>query len=535
MNNKIVLLAIINSRDVNTSYLGINEYQGLGYISAYLKENGFNVKTYIASENTQIENIIKEEPAIVGLNMYTDTVLQVLNMAQKIRNVYPQTHITVGGPQVNGYEKAILYENKAIDSVISYEGELTFCTLARCICNGIRLGVCDGLTYRNIDGSICSNPFRQPLIELDQLPNPDREIYQLERQPYMYITGTRGCLGNCSFCGETYAKIQHKSQPIRYRSAEKIVDEIEQLQKTYNIDAFRFTDATFEDPGKEGLRRANKIFDLIIHKKLKISLHLFTRAEIVIEHSNLYLEKAREAGVECFYIGVESASDIDLAVYNKKSRSKVNLEAIDKIRRSGIHVGMGFICFNPYSTWNSLKENAEFLYNSGLGHVFYLLQTRLEVLPQSIIKKKMIKDGLLDEAFDYKSNFYDYRFKEPGIGEFFSIIKQAYTQPPIYYMDTILGMNRVWLDKNLGEREKIKINNYYKNHEALCREFNQKNYELFMTCLEIGKNGGSQDEMREQIQKYNLNEIYTRFLNNYNLINTRITKMRFMQKLQKNS
>lgn len=531
MNIKIDLIAVLNNENINTSYLGINEYQGIGYISAYLKKNGFDVKTHVVAGNTQIRDIVKEEPLIVGLNMYTDTVLQVLNLAKRIRQTYPHTHITVGGPQVNGYEREIIRENEEIDSVISYEGELTFHTLACCIRDEIDFKECAGITYRDDTGSICSNSFRQPLIDLDQLPNPDREIYRLERQPYMYISGTRGCLGNCSFCGETYSKIQHKSQHIRFRSAEKIVDEIEYLHKTYDMDAFRFTDATFEDPGEEGLWRANKIFDLIIDKKLKINLHLFTRAEIVIQHDESYLKKAHQAGVECFYMGIESASDNDLAIYNKKSRSQINLQSIDKIRRAGIHVGMGFICFNPYSTWDTLKKNAEFIYKSGLGHVFYLLQTRLEVLPQSIIKKRMIKDGLMDKGCNYKSNFYDYRFNEPGIENFFSVIKQAYTQPPIYYMDTLLGMNRVWINKHLDDSERNRIDNLYASHDEWCRVFNQRNYELFMTCLNIAKNGGNQDEMKKQIQKYNLNEIYTEFLNNYNRINIRVAKMRFMRKL----
>ncbi len=78
----------------------------------------------------------------------------------------------------------------------------------------------------------------------------------------------------------------------------------------------------------------NDIYDLIIERKLKVSLHLFTRAELVVKEPDSYFIKAAKAGVECFYIGIESGNDEDLKLYNKRATVSINKEAIDKSQKS---------------------------------------------------------------------------------------------------------------------------------------------------------------------------------------------------------
>ena len=403
----IDLIIAVNKNDDNTNYLGVNEYPGIGYIKSYLNAKNFTVNIHIVNNGDlkNLSNIFKHYPKIIGIGMYSDNSNLVLSIAEGIKFHFPRVHITIGGPQVNQYEEMIINENDCIDSVISYEGEETLYELILRIGQNKDMEGCLGVTYRNQYGKAVKNGYRRPVEVLDCFAFPSRDIHEKNSQQYLYITGSRGCVGGCSFCGETSAKKDLGKPFVRCRNAKLIVDEIEYLIKKYDVKAFRFTDATFEDPIESETDRAEQIFDEIIKRELHISLHLFTRAEIVNIKTVDYYKKALEAGVECFYLGIESGNESDLKLYRKRTTVRKNIRAIKKIRQAGIHVGMGFINFNPYSTFDSILKNAKFMRENGLGHVFYLMQTRLELLPQSFLRNKLIEESLIVGDFNFKSSY----------------------------------------------------------------------------------------------------------------------------------
>jgi len=531
MEFTISLAVVVNAIDENTSFLGVNEYLGVGYIKEVLKQNGYHADIRIILYNNalNLNDHFTGKEKLIGLSMYSDTVNEVIDVANRLKKQNTDIHITVGGPQVNGFEREILEENINIDSVISFEGEQTFLDLAQRLKNQSALEGCKGLTYRDDRGLIIMNPARELLCHLDSLPYPSREIHEKFHQQYLYISGSRGCMGGCSFCGETLAK---REMPyVRTRSALSIVDEMEFLNNKYKISAFRFTDASFEDPGEEGFIRANAIFDEIIKRDLKVGLHIFTRTELVCASPDEYFAKAHVAGVECFYIGVESGSNEDLVLYNKRGRVETNKQAMLKIRNAGIHLGIGFICFNPFSTYESLLSNAQFLHESGFGHVFYLFQTRLEILPQAAIRKKIDQAGLLPKDSGYRSHFYQYEFENPQVRRFFDVVKKAYTAPPIYYMDTILGMHRTWANRILGGQTHQKIMEFYSEVDQLSMGFAQKSYNYFSQLLNMCFNGAKDEQIEEMSRSYDLNAIYPIYLEHYNKINIRVTKERIKASL----
>lgn len=528
MINKVDLLIVVNKEDNNTNFLGINEYPGVGYIKSYLQSKGYtvNIRIVCSDQINLLESLFEYIPDFIGFNMYSDNVCQVLRAVQKVRESYPHCHITIGGPQVNQFESQILVDNPGIDTVISYEGEETICQLLECLNGNGDINECTGITYREKNGAIIKNPSRYPIQKLDNLPFPSRDIYEKERQQYLYITGSRGCLGGCSFCGETSSKIELRNSYVRLRSIENIISEIEYLVKKYRVYSFRFTDATFEDPFDVGQDRAIKLFNMIIERNLKISLHLFTRAEIVNKLPIEYYILAKKAGVECFYIGIESGNEFDLKIYNKRTSIEKNNAAMEKIRQAGIHVGIGFINFNPYSSFESILSNATFLHKSGLGHVFYLYQTRLELLPQAVIKKKLLKDGYISKDFNYKSHYYDYRFSDKRIECLYNFLKGVYTDIPIYYMDTILRMNQVWVKRKLSGEKLNQIMKDYSILDSLCEEYNYKNYELVCKAISLIRDNAKDEALQSLSRQYNLSDVYEPYVNIYNRLNVRITKER---------
>lgn len=531
---KVDLVVVVHNDDENTGFLGINEYMGIGYIKSYLEKRGIPTEIHILQSTNiiQVKNLFTDPPQLIGLCMYSDNVKQVTETASQIRLLYPETWISVGGPQVNRFEKNILKDYDCIDMVFSYEAEETYEEVIRRINQGESLAGCYGVTYRDGD-KLVSNPYRRPIEDLNSLPFPSRYIHEKYRQQYLYITGSRGCLGGCSFCGETSAKKDVGKPYIRLRSPVSVVDEIQELINKYQVYSYRFTDATFEDPGNDyGRQRAEAIFDEIIDRGLKISLHLFTRAEIVNKLPLTYYLKARQAGVECFYIGIEAGNAEDIKHYHKNTTIEKNIKAIEKIRHAGIHPCIGFINFNPYSTLESLRQNIEFLHNNGFGHVFYLAQTRLELLPQSALVQKLMADKLIADTFDYQSHYFDYQFKNSICFQIYQTFKNAYTAPPIYYMDTLSGMNLVWAKNHLMKNDWKKVEKHFTHLDDLCHEYSEKNYNFAMKVIELCSQNASQDRLDNMIAQANLNGIFDRYQEIYNLINIRITKARLLQKIR---
>ena len=522
------LMVVINSADENTGFLGVNEYMGMGYIKSYLDYKGIstNIKILQSRKIDQVDQLFPQPPNFIGLGMYSDNVQQVIEAAQRLRALYPTVWIVVGGPQVNRFEEQILKDNICVDMVLSYEAEETYWDIITRLNYGKSLQGCLGVTYR-YNNDIVRNPFRCPVVDLDSLPFPSRYIHEHHSQQYLYLTGTRGCLGGCSFCGETSAKKDVGKPFIRLRSPKSVVDELEGLVEKYKMHAFRFTDATFEDPNNgEGMQRAETIYDEIISRNIHVSLHLFTRAEIVDEASTTYYQKAKKAGVECFYIGIESGNNEDLLIYNKRTTVEKNRKAINVIRKAGIHVGIGFINFNPYSTFSSVKQNMDFLRENGYGHVFYLAQTRLELLPQSHLIKHMQKDNLIIGDFNYKSHFYDYQFQDAGMLRLYNIFKKAYTASPIYYMDTLSGMNKVWIENNLNDGKLEKIMHHFSQLDVICKKYDERNYDFAIKAIDMCANGATQHQLDKLLEQTDLNGIYDEYLALYNLTNIRVMKER---------
>lgn len=533
--NEVQLFVIVKNisthEQTDNSYLGVNEYIGLEYINAYLNENHIcsSVTIVKTQQISSIVSYVHTDCKIAGFCLYVDIVHDVLLAANLLRHARPDLHIVLGGPQVVGFEKQILIENSSIDSIITGEGEETFLELSRRVFNHLSLQDCLGTTYRNENNIICQNQRRSQIVNLDRLPFPSRRIFETARQDFILICGSRGCRGSCSFCEEISFKRIFKKPHVRHRNAKSIVDEIEGLQQQYSIRSFRFTDPTFDDMDDYGNKKAEDVFDEIEKRKLIVRLHVFSRAELNTPDNCSYLQKASKNGLECVYVGVESGNQQDLQLYHKIASVNQSLEAIKTIKENGIHAAFGFIMFNPYSTLQTLYENAEFLHQSGLGHVFYLFQTRLEVLAQTPIRHRIENDGLMDKRLSYKATYYSYRFQNPVIRDVFDAVKYAYQKTPLYYMDTTLAMDRIWARRMFSNtKEYSRLMGLYKQINDINHENNEKNYMVMMRILDMFENGAALKQVNEYTRQMNLEKYHDTIETLYTKIRILIQKMELL-------
>jgi radical SAM superfamily enzyme YgiQ (UPF0313 family) len=163
-----------------------------------------------------------------------------------------------------------------------------------------------GISYRE-DGRICHNAPAQRIENLDALPFPARHLVdmagytlrldQLGKRAASIIT-SRGCPVNCAFCSASAMF----GRQITFRSAQNVVDEMEDVANRYGVDGFKIFDSTFTLSRKH----AESICDEIIRRDLAFSWECEIRVNTV---DFPLLQKMQKAGCYLVDFGIESASD----------------------------------------------------------------------------------------------------------------------------------------------------------------------------------------------------------------------------------
>jgi len=363
MNKKVLLISPLFERHDYPLYLP-SENLGIGYIAAYLRNNGIEVDILdanmanIKSEEV-INNLTLENYFLIGISCSFEKLLdEAVIIAKSIKKVDPSIHINIGGHYPTFQHQAILTSYSCFDSVARCDGEVIAYNLVKAIQNNISLEKVEGLTFRNIQNDIIVNPKQELLENLDELPWPARDTQELLKNKNhawaTQITTSRGCYGNCLFCDIS----AFYNKKWRARSVMDVVNEIEYLVKEHNCKTFRFTDDEFIGTTTEGKKRALEFAKEIIKRNLKVNLMISARAEDV-DYELFGL--LAQAGVNDCLIGIESASDRILKLYNKRVTVEQNIKCFNILKELGIAVNLAFIMFDPRMTFEELKNNFYFL------------------------------------------------------------------------------------------------------------------------------------------------------------------------------
>lgn len=322
---------------------------GTAYIASFLMKNRHKVEIADMRFNYTLEYLFdklrKFNPDIVGVTSTSFGHAAAYNIINKLKE--KGYKVVVGGPHPSTVKKEILEETKA-DFAIKREGEITFNELLKNLDNPAEV---KGIIWRK-DGGIIENPDREAIEDLDSLPFPAFELFELDRymDKKIPIVTSRGCPYRCVYCSINLT-MGHK---FRARSAKNVVDELEYwVKKGYNYFGFNDDCFTFD------MQRAKDICDLIIKRGLKIKWELRNGIRIDKLDEEL-MRKMRNAG--CFYIsfGIESAVQDVLNKMRKglsieHVREKVLLAEKLKIKHGGF-----FIIGLPGDNFERFKQTLDF-------------------------------------------------------------------------------------------------------------------------------------------------------------------------------
>jgi hypothetical protein len=347
-----------------------------------------------------------KENGIVGFHVISQIGLMwSILLAREIKKILPEILTVLGGPALISW-KDILIANPEIDAVVRGEGEATISEIAN-LYDGCLESIreVNGISYRDGEGNVASNP-NLPFIEsLDSLPFPYYDDLPLNEYPQnkfgvpiMPVVGSRGCVGNCVFCVEK----RLWGNTCRMRSPESIVSEFENIKERYGPSLIRFNDSLINC----NMKSLETFCNLLIERKIR--MYWMGNARIRPEMTDKLIVKMRKAGCIGLWYGIESGSQRILNKMKKGYDLKTAEKVIRDTARSGIRVLIFMIVDFPGESPSDFRKSVDFLQRNG-DFIDQVSISRFGVLHDSEIFRNPQKYGIdvIGRKMD-ANNSYDY-------------------------------------------------------------------------------------------------------------------------------
>lgn len=398
---------------------------GVGYISSVLLQAGFTIKIidFQSGKEEILTQIIRRQPLVVGFSIiFQYHINDFKDLIRYLREHGVNCHFTAGGHYPSLRYQDLLAKIPQLDSVVLFEGEYTFLELVQALYSGREWKSISGIAYRE-NGVHSANSLRPLEEDLDKFPVPVRRPlreYVLGKK-YATLLAGRGCYYHCSFCSirEFYSR---PPGPVkRLRCPEMVVKEMELLYKHLNASIFMFQDDDFPVAGKIGIEWNTRFCEELVKKELsqKILWKINCRPDEVEVET---FKCMKDTGLFLVYLGIESGTDDGLRLMNKKMKAETSLKTVALLKELGIQYDFGFMLFDPSSTYQSIRDNLDFLEKlcgDGSSPI-----TFCKMLPyaETQIEHQLKKAGRLKE----QSGFMDYEFYDPSLNHFYDFNKDCF-------------------------------------------------------------------------------------------------------------
>jgi anaerobic magnesium-protoporphyrin IX monomethyl ester cyclase len=345
---------------------------GLAYLTAFLREkghevsvlDGFNLKyTEIVTKTTSFR------PEVVGITCNTQTRHEAFRLARLLKTEMPEACIVAGGPHVSALPDQVLTNYPQIDLVVRGEGELTFDHLLQVMENQRDYAEVAGISFRK-SGKNVHNQDSELILDLDTVPFPAIAEFDLDAYPPWEDMGadlrrlrkapmitSRGCPYNCVFCYRDFWR-----RKCRCRSAENVVDEIEQLHSN-RVRYIRFHDDCFTLVRK----RVLQICEELSRRKLD---DLVWGCDVRADSIDVeLLDRMKTAGCHLISIGVESGSPAILQNIKKGITIDRIRSAFRMAKKVGLQTRAFIMVGNPGESYSTLDDTIRLLLDIRPDHV----------------------------------------------------------------------------------------------------------------------------------------------------------------------
>ncbi|MHB1394500.1 MAG: B12-binding domain-containing radical SAM protein [Clostridia bacterium] len=298
------------------------EHLGLQCISSFLSSKGYKLEILNAcvenhrSLDETLESIKNEYPFnMIAFSGPYSVFSEVCYLAQAVKELFPDVPIIYGHHFATlNYEK-IMKKYECFDYICLGEGEYPLYYLANALENKKPIKDVPSIVYREGDEIIASpyKCFLEEVIEIKPVRTDAHKV--LNSNLSLSIFASRGCPYTCSFCTTgSLSRKYKKHDNWKLRDPYSFVDELEELYENFSIDRVTIIDDTFATNTPAGKQQAEIIAKEIIKRNIKLFIMFDTRVDCVDKDLFSLLYKA---GFKKVFLGIESASDLNLKIYNK--------------------------------------------------------------------------------------------------------------------------------------------------------------------------------------------------------------------------
>lgn len=373
----LYLASILRKNGENVNILDLNTFR-LEDRDNYYKQKNYNM--YDKYEKIITDKISNIHPSLIGITcLFSGQFPSVLNYSKKIKEIFKNIPIVIGGihPTIFPYE--ILYNCPSIDYIIIGEGEESIIYLMNilntkydenlgCYNKDLEyygnLNQIDGFAYRHNE-KIIINPKRSFIDNLDSIPMPAYDLINLKDYHHdtskwynprnlsincsVPIISSRSCPMRCNFC----SMFKVMGPKHRKRSSKNVVDEIEFLYRKYNHRHFSFMDDNLT-LNKEHI---SDICSEIIKRNLNIQFETPNGISTGALDEDI-LDLLVSAGLIRVSLAIESGSDhIRNDIMGKRLSRKKIFEIIKLTKKyRSLYVRAFFIMGMPEDTQKTLLE-----------------------------------------------------------------------------------------------------------------------------------------------------------------------------------
>lgn len=366
--NKQTDILFMNCPSCFTSYKGtkinviVQTYPLLNImcLAASAREKGFSVAVLDLGIEDNPYNVLYRKleelrPRVVGITSTTSLFYEAADLSKRVKEkLGSDVKVIYGGPHATALPEESLI-NSAFDIAVCSEGEDALVE----ILEEKPLSEIKGIYYKNGGGQIFSTPSRELIKDLDSLPFPAFDLYDLTRYkctplisrkaPIGPIETSRGCPNRCTFCCQSISK-----RVFRKKSPERVIEEIKYILKL-GVKEIRLWDDQFA----VDIVRAKKICELILKENLNFSWNLAAgvRVDRVDEE---FLVLAKRSGCYQIGIGFESGDQASLDSVEKGITLDESIKCMELMRKVGIEETVGlFMLGLPTDTEESLKKTID--------------------------------------------------------------------------------------------------------------------------------------------------------------------------------
>lgn len=372
---------------------------GLAYIAATIKERlGIEISIYDAnieaikeicnSNISDMDSLVKllrdrissYKPDLIGLSCLFHALYRWAHQTCKIaKAVFPECPVVMGGIYPSMSPEYVLGD-KNIDFIVFSEGEETTAGLIQALNAGADLGGLDGIAYRNGNHIVIQEKSKY-IQDLNSLPYPDRSLLPVldytkyarhffnrfgdrSKMVITILTASRGCPFACTFC----ATRLYWGSRIRYRSPQKVLEEMDFLLKEYGTTHFVFNDDNFTINNKI----VSQILDGIIERNWNIRWTAAGGLSVASLNREI-IGKMYRSGILGFSLGIESGCKETLRRIKKPVSLEKTRDIIQIIREyEGTYITGYFMIGFPFETEEQLDETLEFARTLDLDWTLFL-------------------------------------------------------------------------------------------------------------------------------------------------------------------